>query len=59
MGRHLNDREYEAVTLLQNLSLHWLIGELYTHFSLGANDVFRHPEVSYKNPGEAKGAKWK
>lgn len=59
VGRHLNSRDYEAVTQLQNMSLRWLIGELYTHFHLGDEDVFRHPEVSYKNAGEAADAKWK
>jgi energy-converting hydrogenase Eha subunit A len=51
---------YEGVTGIQNASLRWLIGELSTLFQLGSeDDVFRHPEVSYKNPGEAAGAKWK
>jgi len=34
--------------------LAWLIEALKTQFSnVGADDVFRHPDVSYKNPGEA------
>lgn len=58
VGRHLDDSRYEAITTAQQVSLTWLIGELYLHFGIGAGDVFRHPEVSYKNPGEAAGATW-
>lgn len=59
VGRHIDDKTYEAVTLQQNLSLHWLLDELYKHFNLTSNDVYKHPEVSYKNPGEASTAQWK
>ncbi|HAW93401.1 MULTISPECIES: peptidoglycan recognition protein family protein [unclassified Arsukibacterium] len=58
VGKHVNDTNYEAVTPAQNESLQWLLAELYKHFSLTNTDVYRHPEVSYKNPGEAKGASW-
>ncbi|MFT5546046.1 MAG: N-acetyl-anhydromuramyl-L-alanine amidase AmpD [Rheinheimera aquimaris] len=58
VGKHLDDTQYEAVTPAQNTSLQWLLGELYSHFSLTKADIYRHPEVSYKNPGEAKGASW-
>lgn len=58
VGAHINNNKYEAISLLQNNSLQWLIGELHTHFGLGRNDVYRHPSVSYKNPGEAESAKW-
>lgn len=58
VGRHVDDTTYEAVTLAQNASLRWLLDALYDHFSIGTDDTFRHPTVSYKNPGEAAGAKW-
>lgn len=59
VGRHIDDNTYEAVTSLQNISLQWLIDELYIHLGLDKDDVYRHPTVSYKNFGEAAGAKWK
>ncbi len=43
----------------QNSSLQWLISELYGHFSLEKDDVYRHPQVSYKQPSEASTATWK
>lgn len=58
VGKHVNDTQYEAVTPAQNEALQWLLTELYFHFTLTKTDVYRHPEVSYKNPGEAKGANW-
>lgn len=58
VGKHVNDTQYEAVTPAQNEALQWLLAELYSHFTLTKTDVYRHPEVSYKNPGEAKGATW-
>lgn len=58
VGRSINSKTYEPVTIAQNASLIWLLGELYSTFSLGTSDVYRHPEVSYKNPGEAAGATW-
>ena len=59
VGAHVSDKQYEAVTALQNASLQWLLGDLYRHFSVTSADVYRHPEVSYKNPGEAATAVWK
>lgn len=59
VGNHIDDNTYEAVTLLQNDSLQWLVSELNQHFSVNSSDVYRHPTVSYKNPGEASAAKWK
>lgn len=56
---HIDDKTYEAVTAAQNSSLQWLIEELYAQFNLKAEDVYRHPTVSYKNPGEASSAIWK
>jgi len=59
VGKSIDSKQYESVTGQQNVSLQWLIGELYTHFTLKADDVYRHPDVSYKNPGEASSAVWK
>lgn len=58
VGRHIDDNTYEAVTVEQNTALRWLLDQLYTHLSIGADDTFRHPAVSYKNPGEARSATW-
>jgi N-acetyl-anhydromuramyl-L-alanine amidase AmpD len=58
VGKSLTATTFEAVTAAQSASLLWLLGELYTAFSLSGADVYRHPEVSYKNPGEAAGATW-
>ncbi|MDZ7865068.1 N-acetylmuramoyl-L-alanine amidase [Acidovorax sp.] len=53
VGRSIDDKKYETVTSEQNNSLQWLTGELYSHFSISSKDVYKHPQVSYKNPGEA------
>jgi len=58
-GKHIDNKRYETVTPSQNASLQWLVSELYSHFSLTSSDVYKHPEVSYKNPGEASTATWK
>lgn len=59
VGKHIDDKTYKKVTAKQNSSLQWLVDELYKHFSMDASDVYRHPTVSYKNPGEASSVKWK
>ena len=59
VGKHLDDKSYETVTADQNVSLQWLVKELHSHFNTGNADVYKHPSVSYKNPGEASTAKWK
>ena len=59
VGKHIDDKIYEVVTAFQNNSLQWLVSELYKHFSLTSSDIYRHPTVSYKNPGEASTATWK
>lgn len=58
VGRHVDDRHYEPLTAEQEVSLQWLVGELFVHFTLTGTDVYRHPEVSYKHPGEAQSATW-
>lgn len=59
VGRHIDEKTYEAVTAAQNASLQWLIDVLYAQFDLKPEDVYRHPTVSYKNPGEASTALWR
>jgi N-acetyl-anhydromuramyl-L-alanine amidase AmpD len=59
VGKHIDNKRYDSLNLLQTNSLQWLIGELYIHFGLDKDDVFKHPTVSYKNPGEASSATWK
>ncbi|UII70088.1 N-acetylmuramoyl-L-alanine amidase [Pseudomonas sp. HN11] len=58
IGKHLDAARYEEVTAMQNQSLRWLVGELYGHFHLTPEDVYRHPQISYKHPGEASSAVW-
>ncbi|MGY4398455.1 N-acetyl-anhydromuramyl-L-alanine amidase AmpD [Sphingomonas sp. UYAg733] len=48
---------YEAVTGPQNTSLRRLIEELRQAFKVPVSEVFRHPEVSRKDPHEAESAK--
>lgn len=59
VGKYLDDEKYEQVTAPQNTSLQWLISELYDHYGLDNNDIFRHPDVSYKMESEASTAVWK
>jgi len=56
---HAKSSTYDVVTNSQNESLIWLVSVL--QFALGVvdKDVYRHPEVSYKQPSEAQSAKWK
>jgi N-acetylmuramoyl-L-alanine amidase len=49
---------YEAVTAEQNASLKWLVGELVRLLGVPLTEIFRHPDVSWKNPSEAKSAAW-
>lgn len=58
VGRHIDDDRYEVVRAMQNSSLKWLVGELFSHLSITDSDVYKHPEISYKHPGEASSAKW-
>lgn len=58
VGSHIDDSHFAGITPQQNASLQWLVKELYSQFNLMAADVYRHPEVSYKNPGEASSATW-
>ena len=49
---------YESVNAKQNASLKWLVNELSTHLSLKQGDIYRHPDVSHKQPSEASTAVW-
>jgi N-acetyl-anhydromuramyl-L-alanine amidase AmpD len=49
---------YETVTDAQNASLKWLIGELTRLLRVPMTEIFRHPQVSWKNTTEASTAKW-
>lgn len=51
-------QSYETVNDKQNASLKWLVAELSVHLSLQSGDVYRHPEVSYKQASEAASAAW-
>ena len=49
---------YVPVTDEQNAALRWLVGELRRLLSVAAEEVYRHPQVSYKTPTEAATASW-
>lgn len=51
-------KEYETVSEAQNASLKWLLGEIYSHCTVTKADVYRHPDVSYKQSSEGKTATW-
>ncbi len=53
-----NNVEYETVTAEQNASLKWLVKELSMTFGVSMNEVFRHPDVSFKTESEAATAQW-
>lgn len=54
-----NNSVYENVTSAQNASLQWLIDELAQTLQIPKQEIFRHPDVSRKNPSEASTATWK
>ena len=58
VGKHLDAARYEEVTAMQKQSLRWLVSELHGHFRLTPKDVYTHPQISYKHPGEASTAEW-
>ena len=57
---HVRDdqRTYEFVTTEQNAALRWLTRELSMALGVPMHEVFRHPQVSRKNPTEASSAQW-
>ena len=50
---------YVSVAVEQNASLKWLVAELKSSLSLSTLEIFRHPDVSYKQSSEASTANWK
>jgi len=63
VGRALKDSihkeaQFEILTLAEQSSLTWLIGELVTALHLTRDYIFRHPQLSRKNTTEAASAKF-
>ncbi len=58
--KHLpgDKQTFEAVTDRQNLLLKWLVAAISRQFNVRATEVYRHPELSWKNRSEASTAKW-
>ena len=52
------DPFFEQATDAQNTSLSWLVARLTTQFGVPMTEIFRHPQVSQKDPHEAETAKW-
>ena len=50
---------YNPVTAEQNASLRWLVNSLSQTLNVPMTEVFRHPEVSRKQPTEASTARWR
>ena len=50
--------KFEIVADAQNESLRWLVEQLKKEYRIPDSEVFRHPEISYKNITEASTAKW-
>lgn len=51
--------QYEMVSRAQNIALAKLIDLLQTALDMDDEDIYRHPEVSYKKPSEALSATWR
>ncbi|GLR12383.1 hypothetical protein GCM10007907_11730 [Chitinimonas prasina] len=58
VGEAQANGSYVAVTAAQNDSLKWLVAELSQTLGIAPTEVFRHPDVSRKNPTEASTAAW-
>jgi N-acetyl-anhydromuramyl-L-alanine amidase AmpD len=58
VGAYKEAGGYEATTDEQNKSLAWLVAALESALKLTSDDVYRHPQVSYKQATEAQSAKW-
>lgn len=58
VGKVLANGVYEAVSDPQNVSLAWLVAEIRATLGVPMTEVFRHPDVSRKNPSEAQTARW-
>ena len=53
-----NNGNYCEPTAEQANSVKWLVTELLAAFAILTTDVYRHPQVSYKDPSEAENVKW-
>lgn len=49
---------FERVTKAQQASLQWLVQELSLSLNVQMSEIFRHPDVSWKNETEAATATW-
>jgi N-acetyl-anhydromuramyl-L-alanine amidase AmpD len=58
VGKSLDEHTFEKPTPEQQHSLQWLVQQLLESLHLKRTDVYRHPQVSFKNPGEARDAVW-
>lgn len=58
VGDYSTKAGYETVNALQNTALVWLVKELNELLCFDDDDVYRHPEVSYKKSSEASTAEW-
>ena len=52
------DPPFEQATSAQNASLAWLVSELRQNFGVPLTEIWRHPQVSRKDPHEAESAQW-
>ncbi len=50
--------KYEDPTPQQNTYLHWFVRDLLGALNLTLADVYEHPQLSAKTPGEAQGLSW-
>ncbi|MEK6352504.1 MAG: peptidoglycan recognition family protein [Burkholderia cenocepacia] len=57
-GTNRKEKVYEDVTEKQNSSLQWLIKELTETLYISSQEIYRHPQLSYKTPTEAATARW-
>lgn len=51
-------KSYQPITSKQSTALQWLIAELVATLKVPMTEIFRHSDVSRKNPTEASTAKW-
>lgn len=58
-GADADSGQYDDATREQNTSLTWLVSTLESLLKLSDSDIYRHPQVSYKQSSEASSAKWK
>ncbi|RZU29690.1 peptidoglycan recognition protein family protein [Edaphobacter modestus] len=58
VGKAIDENNYEQPTTDQQIAIKWLVGELLVALKLQRTDVYRHPQLSRKNAGEARDANW-